>query len=82
MTLTEHIIEILRGMVDVSDINPNSSLQDDLGLDSMMMVSLLLELEDAFYIVLEESDMNPFDLEYVSDVVALVAKYEGGEDNE
>ena len=50
-------------------------LTSDLGLDSMNMVTLLIELEDAFHITLDESDMNPFELICVGDVIKLAKKY-------
>ena len=46
------------------------------------MVTLLMMLEENFQITLEESDMNPFDLANVWQVVDLVEKYAGGENNE
>lgn len=57
-------------------------LQSDLGLDSLQMVTLLMMLEENFQITLDESDMNPFDLVNVWQVVDLVEKYAGGENNE
>ena len=44
------------------------------------MVTLLIMVEDGFNIVLDESDMNPFDLLTVNDVIALVNKYVGDKD--
>jgi acyl carrier protein len=46
------------------------------------MVTLLMMIEDEFQIVLDESDMNPFDLITVEDVVKLVAKYLEGNNHE
>ena len=57
-------------------------LQDDLALDSLLMVTLLVEIEKTFGIELDEADMNPFDLTTVQDVVDMVGKYCGGNDNE
>ena len=47
----------------------------DLALDSLRMVMLLVTLEDTFEIELDESDMNPFALVTVQDVVELAEKY-------
>lgn len=41
------------------------------------MVTLLVELEDALGIELDESDMNPFDLTTAEDVIALAERYAG-----
>mgnify|MGYP001025718024 FL=1 len=57
-------------------------LQDDLALDSLLMLTLLVEIEKTFGIELDEADMNPFDLTTVQDVVDMVGKYCGGDDNE
>ena len=46
------------------------------------MVTLLVEIEKTFGIELDEADMNPFDLTTVQDVVDMVGKYCGGNDNE
>ena len=47
----------------------------ELSFDSLMMVTLLLELEECFDIELDESDMNPFALETVEQVILLMEKY-------
>ena len=80
MNTTEKVIEILRELSGCEHVHPDDSLQLTLKLDSLEMVKLLIELEDAFHIELEESDMNPFDLNTVSDVVELTSKYVGGSD--
>ena len=46
-----------------------------MGFDSLRMVLLLLELEEAFGIELDESDLNPFKLITVKDVINLSEKY-------
>ena len=55
-------------------------LVEDLSLDSLQMVTLLMMLEEEFKIVLEESDMNPFDLITVQNVMDLAEKYVGGKE--
>lgn len=74
----EKVIMILRDLSGYNDVTKESSLIDELGFDSLGMVALLIEIEDAFGIELEESDMNPFDLVRVSDVIDLTLKYIGG----
>ena len=73
--IKETVFKILCEMsgTDVNAEDPNLTL--DLGLDSMNMVMLLIEVEDAFDIRLDESDMNPFELICVSDVIKLAEKY-------
>lgn len=80
MDLAEKINEILKDLSGMDDVASDSHLQDDLGLDSLHMVMLLMELEDCFGFTLDESDMNPFALNTATDIVALVKKYIGTAD--
>lgn len=73
--MKEKVIEILREISGCNDITEETSLLDDLGLDSLELVALLVEIEDSFGIELEESDMDPFALANTSDVMELVLKY-------
>lgn len=79
MNLEEKIGEILFELSGVEAANNNASLQADLALDSLAMVMLLIEIEEEFGIELEESDMNPFELNTVQDIIDLVSKYLGDE---
>lgn len=79
--INDKVIEILAELSGTENISLQNHLQNDLGLDSMLMVTLLLDIEEKFEIELNESDMNPFDLNTVQDVIALVEKY-GGDKNE
>ena len=78
MNTKEKVVEILRELSGVEEINDELSFEEDLGLDSLLMVSMLIEFEEIFDIELKESDMNPFDLKTVNDAVALVESYVGG----
>lgn len=80
MKVFERVAEILKDLSGLNEIKPEDHLQQDLALDSMLMVTLLIELEDEFDIELDEADMNPFDLNTVQDTVALVNKYGGDQD--
>lgn len=75
METTEKVIDILKELSGKEEIKETDSLQTDLALDSLSLVTLLLEVEDTFSIQLDESDMNPYDLATVSDVVALAGRY-------
>lgn len=79
--INDKVIEVLTELSGTESISLENHLQNDLGLDSMLMVTLLLEIEEKFEIELNESDMNPFDLNTVQDVISLVEKY-GGDKNE
>lgn len=79
MNTEEKIREILFELSGMEITDNNASLQEDLALDSLAMVMLLIEIEEAFGIELDESDMNPFVLNTVQDVIVLVSKYFGDE---
>lgn len=75
MLVKERVFKILSKLSGKAEINDNDMLLASLGLDSLAMITLLLELEEEFGIELAESDMNPYDLTSVADVVALAEKY-------
>ena len=82
MEIFDKVTVILSELSGMETICLEHELQKDLGLDSLQMVTLLIMLEENFQIVLDQSDMNPFDLINVRHVVCLVEKYAGGESNE
>ena len=82
MEIFDKVCVILSELSGIETICLEHELQSDLGLDSLQMVTLLMMLEENFQITLDESDMNPFDLVNVWQVVDLVEKYAGGDDNE
>lgn len=67
--------KLIRRYTGKKAITPMDSLQGDLGIDSLGMVQLMLDIEDEFEITLGESDLNPNNLIRVSDVCALVERY-------
>lgn len=75
MDVKERVIKIIEELCgrEVEDVD--QSLSEELMLDSLNMVILLLEIEDEFSCRLEESDMNPLELEKVSDVIDLAERY-------
>ena len=81
MKIFDQVSAILSELSGIESIAPEQELQTDLGLDSLRLVTLLVMLEEGFRIVLDEADMNPFDLLTVAHVVGLVEKYIGGEDD-
>ena len=71
----DKIIEILKELSGLEEVKEKEHLRNDLALDSFHMVTLMIAIEDVFQIELEESDLNPFQLNTVQDVVNLVEKY-------
>lgn len=67
--------EILKEKSFCDDITAELKLNKDLGLDSLNMVELMVELEERFDIEIDESDLDPAALQTVEQVYALVAKY-------
>jgi len=77
MSVEENVKTILFELSGIENIDNSNSLQEDLALDSLAMVTLLIEIEDIFEIQLDEADMNPFDLNTVQDVISMVERYGG-----
>lgn len=67
--------EILKKKCFCDDIKPELRLTDDLGLDSLNMVELMVELEERFNIEMDESDLDPTALQTVDKIYSLVEKY-------
>ena len=70
--------EILKEKSFCENITDELKPHEDLGLDSLNMVELMVELEERFDIEIDESDLDPAALETVEQVYALVAKYVEG----
>lgn len=68
-------IEILENLCTEKITDTSLQLIGNLAMDSLCMVMLLVTIEEVFEIELDESDMNPFALMTVQDVINLVAKY-------
>lgn len=79
MNIETKVKEILYELSGEETIENTDHLQGDLALDSLMMVTMLVEIEETFAIELDEADMNPFDLGTVQNVIDMVAKYCGDE---
>ena len=79
MNIETKVKEILCELSGEENIENTDHLQGDLALDSLMMVTMLVEIEETFAIELDEADMNPFDLGTVQNVIDMVAKYCGDE---
>lgn len=76
--MKETVNEILREKSFWEDITSELKLNEDLGLDSLNMVELMVELEDKFNIEIDEGDLDPAALQTVDQIYALVSKYTEG----
>lgn len=74
-SIKTQVIGILNDISTHKITDVSLKLLEDLTMDSLRLVMLLVMIEDTFDIELDESDMNPFILLTVQDVVDLVAKY-------
>lgn len=81
MEIEKKVKDILAELSSKKEINSESLLREELALDSLSLITLLIGVEEAFNIELQESDMNPFDLNTVQSVIDMVKKYIG-EENE
>ena len=77
--IEEQVKDLLSKLTGEAEITNEKNLQADLYMDSLSLVTMLVEIEDRFKIQLDESDMNPLDLLTVSNVMDLVSKYVGGQ---
>ncbi len=77
--LEREVVKVLEDLVLIPVEGMEKQLIADLAMDSLRLVLLLVNLEETFHIELDESDMNPFLLITVRDVVNLVGKYVTGE---
>lgn len=75
MTTEKRVINVIKNLCNEKSITKTKELIKDLSFDSFNLVTLLLEIEEEFSIRLNESDMNPFELVTVNDVVNLAKKY-------
>lgn len=73
--IKNNVFTILEDLCLTTVQDTSCTLTEDLAMDSLRMVMLLVMIEDTFHIELDESDMNPFLLLTVLDVIRLVEKY-------
>ena len=71
MSSIDVVREILAKRVDVSKLDENNALQD-LGLDSLDLVEITLEIEDKFHIEFTSNEIA--NLKTVKDVVELITR--------
>ena len=78
MELYNGVYSILEELSGETSISASHSISEDLSLDSLKMVTLLLNIEETFGFRLKPEDMNPYKLVIVNDVIELVKKYTDG----
>ena len=73
--MNEKLQEILQKRTQTKVIDESQSLHDDLGIDSLGLVELMLDIEEAFDVTLDESALDPAKLRTVQDLANLVSRY-------
>ena len=71
--LTELILDYVK--IDPTEISESSSLRTDLGLDSLQMVNIIVELENKYGLTIQERDTS--DLQTVGDLIEYVVREKG-----
>lgn len=57
--------------IPIADLDGDTQFEEDLGLDSFDLVALLIEVEDAYGVVITDSDAG--DLSTIDDAADLIA---------
>lgn len=78
--IEQKVLEVLEDLCMTTVEDTSKNLIGDLAMDSLRMVMLLVTLEEVFSIELDESDLNPFLLITVQDVIDLASKYTQSEE--
>lgn len=78
--IEQKVLEVLEDLCMTTVEDASKKLIGDLAMDSLRMVVLLVTLEEVFSIELDESDLNPFLLITVQDVIDLASKYTQSEE--
>ncbi len=75
--MEKEIMKILAAMslLDEGEIMENDMLTD-IGIDSLKIVEVIMEIEDHFNIKFNDSDLDPEALDTVKSVIDLVKKYD------
>ena len=58
--------------LDVDEVTMESNIREDLGADSLDMVDLIMSIEDAFEVKVEENDA--VNIKTVGDIVSYIGK--------
>ena len=76
--IEDKVMEMLEDLCNEKITDTATQLQSDLHMNSLQLVMMVVMIEETFNIELDESDMNPFKLINVHDIIELVKKYVPG----
>ena len=74
--MLDKIREIICKFVDIApeDITPETNIRHDLGLNSLELIDLAVEIEEEFDV--EIADREAMDLETVADAMRIIQEYQ------
>lgn len=74
--MRDNVYEIIKGLCGIEDINDDMSLQFDLGFDSLMLITALVEMEECLNYQFDISELEPSEIQTVGDLIKLANKSE------
>lgn len=75
MDIFQRVAEVIAETVGCEEVSAEQLLKEDIGLDSLSLVSVVVGLEEKFGVEFQESDLDPSEIAQVKDLVKLVEKY-------
>ena len=74
--MKDNIIGVISSLsvLDSNEIKEEDSLIS-IGIDSLKTVNLILELENSFNFIFNDSDLDPENLKTVKNIIDIVSKY-------
>ena len=75
MDIFQRVAEVIAETVGCEEVSSEQLLKEDIGLDSLSLVSVVVGLEEKFGVEFQESDLDPSEIAQVKDLIKLVEKY-------
>jgi acyl carrier protein len=69
-TLVSHLVEASDEEISAEEVTPETSLREDLDLGSLQAITLVMDLEENFGIIVEDEELEK--LETVGDLADLI----------
>lgn len=70
--IIEELLEASESKLDPAEVGDDAHLRDDLGLDSLQAVTVVMSLEEAFGVEVDDDEIDK--LQTVGDVLALLSE--------
>lgn len=74
-TIEEKINQVIFQLSPIKIINKDMNIRVDLGFDSLSIVTLIVSIENALEITIDESQLDPDDFNRVEDLYNLEKRY-------